>query len=105
VVSTTPGSAYSKDGKSDFFKTRFEGNENQDEEEWRQMCFDNDFDPAYGLSTDEVAHSMLDWERRHIMRAAQRHSELTVLYIDPTGNMKYNRNPKQPPSWYQSRGD
>ncbi len=42
----------------------------------------DEFDPAYGLE-GEGADSILDWERRMVVKAAGRCENLRVRYISP----------------------
>ena len=58
----------------------------------------DDFDPAFGLE-GEVSDSILDWERRTILRAAARHPNLRIRYISPIGREKGK------PAWYKDAGD
>eukprot|EP00935_MAST-01C_sp_MAST-1C-sp1_P001773 g1773.t1 len=58
----------------------------------------DDFDPAFGLE-GEVSDSILDWERRTILRAAAKHPNLRIRYIDPTGEEE------AAPAWYTGAGD
>jgi hypothetical protein len=44
----------------------------------------HDFDPAYALDGEE-ADSIMDWERRIILKMVQQYSNLRIRYIDPTG--------------------
>ena len=71
----------------------------------------DDFDPAYGLE-GEVSDSILDWERRTILRAAAKYSNLRIRYIDPWGREEKAEGDhwgpafaKEAPAWYKGAGD
>jgi hypothetical protein len=87
------------DGKSPFFgvfKLKYE-NKDMSPEHYEQWQLEEDFDPAYALE-GAVATSVLDWERRHIMRAVTKfEGALEVKYIDECG-VRYGG----PPCWYHA---
>jgi hypothetical protein len=64
-----------------------------------KRAFASDFDPAFALGCVAEASTILDWERRCLLRVAQAYPNVMVRYIDQHGRNPANRWDHKP-QWF-----
>jgi hypothetical protein len=69
------------------------------EAEQKKRAFASDFDPAFALGRVAEASTILDWERRCILRVAQAYPNVMVRYINQHGQNPAGRWDHKP-QWY-----
>jgi histone H3/H4/predicted DNA-binding WGR domain protein len=82
---------------SEKFRQKFEDREKYSS---REVCDADCFDPCYKLGAGEQAHSILDWERRHLQRVAATNN-LHIVHLQTSWD-----NPRKAklPDWYVGEG-